>query len=173
MNQYFKDFPSAEYTLPSGTKFTSRDLSIRFRPVSSLANKILTTYSYQTKDGERPDMIAHRYYDHADFAWLVMLSGELYHYLGDFALTEQQLVAHIEKSYGIPIQTAMTTPHHYIDLDGDVIDRVDASTEWVSIYEHEFNLNESKRIIKLISKDYLPQIVAEMEQFFRTVKKGM
>jgi hypothetical protein len=171
MRQYFKDFPLVEYTLPSGIKFTSADLHIRFRPVSTLLNKYLTTYQYQVEDSERPDMIAQRYYGHADFAWLVLISGELYHYVDEFPLTEIQLVDHIQTSYGIPIQDAMTTVHHYVDSDGDVVDPGVGAIP-ITIYEHEFELNESKRIIKLISKDYLPKIVAEMEQFFLVLKRG-
>lgn len=169
MNQYFKQFPTVTYTLPSGVSFDSKDLSIRFQPISAIAGKYLTTYSYQLKDGDRPDTIAHYYYGHADFAWLVLLSGQLYHYLDDFPMTDEQLDEYIYDVYGIDSTTAMTTVHHQEDADGDTVD-VGAV---VSVYDYEFNRNERKRYIKLISKNYLPKIVEDMDMFFRDIKKGL
>lgn len=169
MNQYFKQFPTVTYKLPSGTTFDSKDLSIRFSPVSAIVGKYLTTYSYQIKDGDRPDTIAHQYYGHADFAWLVLLSGGLFHYIDDFPLDNDQLDEYILDTYGFDALTAMSTLHHKEDSDGDV---VDVGSD-VSVYDYEFKRNERKRYIKLISKTYLPKIVDDMDNFFREIKKGL
>lgn len=169
MNQYFKQFPFATYRLPSGAAFDSKDLSIRFKPVSSIIGKYLTTYTYQLKDGDRPDTIAHQYYGHADFAWLVLVSGDLFHYLDDFPLSTEQLDDHIASVYGYSATTAMGVVHHRVDADGDMVDAGVA----VSVYDYEFEKNEHKRYIKLISKQYLPKIVEEMDDFFREIKKGL
>jgi uncharacterized NAD(P)/FAD-binding protein YdhS len=169
MKNYFAQFPRATYTLPSGLTFTSDDLSIRFAPIASIAGKYLTKYSHRLRDIDRPDIVARDYYGHADFAWLVLISGGLSHYLNDFPLDNESLDAYIEDKYGMSIETAMATTKHQVDADGDIVD-VGAP---VSIYDYEFQKNEATRHITLISRKYIPEIVKEMDEFFRTVKKGL
>jgi hypothetical protein len=168
MKQFFKNFRNVEYTLPSGTKFTATDLNLRFQIVSALKDKYLTTYTYKLDDHERPDTVAYDYYGNADYAWLVMISGGLFHYLDEWPLLEEQLTRYIEDTYNMPVTTAMTTVHHYVDSDGDTVSAVTSYP--VTIYDYEFHKNEQKRYIRLISKEYLPAIVAEMEDFFKAVK---
>jgi hypothetical protein len=167
MKNYFKPFPQATYKLPSGITFTSVDLSIRFAPVAAIAEKYLTTYNYQLKDFDRPDSIAHQYYGSADYAWLVLVSGGLSHYLSDFPLDNESLDNYIVDKYGMSVDAAKAATKHYVDADGDIVDAGDP----VSIYDYEFEQNESRRYIKLISKIYLADIAKEMDEFFRNIKR--
>jgi hypothetical protein len=65
------------------------------------------------------------------------------------------------------VDAAKAATKHYVDADGDIVDAGDP----VSIYDYEFEQNESRRYIKLISKIYLADIAKEMDEFFRNIKR--
>lgn len=165
MKKYFQDFPVVSYTLPNGQQFSAKDLAVRFNVHAVTADDKLSTYLYRLKDHDRPDTIAKDYYGDTNYAWLVLVSGGLTHYLSDFPLTDTQLENHIESTYGISVTTAMSTILHYVDDDGDIV--LGTTINPVTIYEYEYHLNESKRYIGLISKEYLPQINTNLDKFFR------
>lgn len=63
--------------------------------------------------------------------------------------------------------------HHYEDVDGDWITRKQWISEGalasgaISFYDYEYKLNEDKREINVIKKEYVGQIIEEMNKIFK------
>lgn len=128
--------------------------NVRFRK-EVLAN--ITTYDeYDIRDGETPEIIAEKIYGNANYHWIIMLANERYNYVEDFPLSSFELENHIKQKYGAG--NAYDT-HHYVNQDGYIVDASQPGALSVSNYQYEDDLNESKRRIKIISKDLITVIL--------------
>jgi hypothetical protein len=173
MKSYFQNFPKIEYQTPEG-KISCSDLMTRFKFLDSVQSDPFAIYEYELRDGDRPDIIAHRYYKNADLAWIVMLSSDLFSVKDSFVLSDDELQSYIEYSYGITLEESYTQIHHYEDDDGFVVDyatMIGSGGEAISVYDHEFKLNNDKRKLKLISNRYVKQITDELEAHLISIKK--
>lgn len=183
---YFKYFPTIQIPYQGVivgsprdkiTHVTASDLMIRYRFKDSIINNKMAYYNYNWKDTDRPDKVAALYYGDPGYAWIVMLSAQVFDYTYDFPLTDGQLEDFIIGEYNMDIFEAQSTVHHYEDADGYIVDEQTyitdiANSRAVSIYQYEFERNENKRVVKLISREYTQQIVKEFEEKMRSVKKA-
>ena len=88
-----------------------------------------------------------------------MLANDRYDYRNDFPLTYVDLQTYIEDKYGAQADAI----HHYLDARGYFVDSDFPGAVSVSNRQHEENVNESKRRIKIIS----PQLVNTILKNFR------
>ena len=124
----------------------------RFRK-EVLAN--ITIYDeYDIKDGETPEIIAEKIYGNAQYHWIIMLANERYNYVDDFPLSQFELENHIKQKYD-----DIYAVHHYENSDGYIVDGSQPGVYAVSNYEYEDILNESKRRIKIVSKQLINTIL--------------
>lgn len=173
MKSYFQNFPKIEYETPFG-KVSCSDLMTRFKFLDSIQSDPFAVYDYNLRDGDRPDIIAHRYYKNADLAWIVMLSSDLFSVKDSFALSDDELYAYIEYAYGITLEESYSQVHHYEDTDGFSIDYdtlIASGGSAISVYDYEFERNNDKRKLKLISNRYVKQITDELEAHLIAIKK--
>lgn len=184
--KYFENIPSIDYPYYGKligdeeskiTLINTVDIMVRFRIREEIVKTPLAYYTYQWKDGDRPDKVAALYYDNADFAWLVMMSAAAFDWLYEFPMSNRQFQDYIESRYG-SYTTALNTVHHYEDGDGDIIDQytydniADPYKKAVSVLSYEEDLNESKREVKLLSKEFLPSVVREYSNMLKTLKNS-
>ena len=128
--------------------------NVRFRK-EVLAN--ITTYDeYDIRDGETPEIIAEKIYGNANYHWIIMLANERYNYVEDFPLSVFELENHVKQKYG---EDNVYGIHHYQNAEGYIVDSTQPGATSISNYEYEDNLNESKRRIKIISKDLINAIL--------------
>lgn len=179
MNRYFKHFPLINYptdiTNPDGSAVSIVDLTARFRISHTVLNNPHAYYYYAWKDGDRPDTVANDYYEDPNLAWLVMLSAEAFDSTYDFPMDTNTFNKYLISKYNTPIEELLNFTHHYEDKAGFTIDFKtynEIGGRIVSIYEYEDELNESRRVIKLISKEYVPQIVKELREGMRAIDKS-
>ena len=155
---YFKNFPRIlyDFDISNETKalaLTDITRNIRFRR-DILAN--ITVYEYyDIVDGETPEIVAEKVYGNAQYHWVVMLANEMYDYLGDWPLKYIDLEQFVEDKYG----SASDSIHHYIDENGFVVNSDFPGATSVSNRQYEEQVNESKRSIKIISRDLLSTII--------------
>jgi hypothetical protein len=127
--------------------------NIRFRR-DLLAN--VTVYDeYDIVDGETPEIIAEKIYGNAEYHWIIMLANDRYDYRNDFPLTYVDLQRYIEDKYGADADDI----HHYLDSRGYFVDSDFPGAVSVSNRQYEEDLNESKRRIKIISRDLINTIL--------------
>ena len=172
---YFSDFPQIEYQAK-----IARSIMARPRIASSLLSNPAAIYSYTVNNDLRPDQVAHLYYGDSELLWLIFLANNIVDPYYGWPLTQNAFQDFIISKYGT-IATAKSTIKHYryqekdkatdeiwktkeiitketYDLNGTFgtlrnitnaqLQRYQAVTAF--IYEEE--LNESKRVIKVIDR---------------------
>ena len=172
---YFSDFPQIEYQAK-----IARSIMARPRIASSLLSNPAAVYSYTVNNDLRPDQVAHLYYGDSELLWLIFLANNIVDPYYGWPLTQNTFQDFIISKYG-SIATAKSTIKHYryqekdkatdeiwktkeiitketYDLNGTFgtlrnitnaqLQRYQAVTAF--IYEEE--LNESKRVIKVIDR---------------------
>lgn len=127
--------------------------NIRFRR-DILAN--ITVYDYyDIVEGETPEIIAEKIYDNAQYHWIVMLVNDRYDYLSDWPLTQASLDQYVIDKYG----SAATNIHHYENANGITVSSDYTLAVPITNANYEAKVNESKRRLKIISKDLLSTIL--------------
>jgi len=172
---YFSDFPQIEYQAK-----IARSIMARPRIASSLLSNPAAIYSYTVNNDLRPDQVAHLYYGDSELLWLIFLANNIVDPYYGWPLTQNTFQDFIISKYGT-IANAKSTIKHYryqekdkatderwktkeiitketYDLNGTFgtlrnitnaqLQRYQAVTAF--IYEEE--LNESKRVIKVIDR---------------------
>lgn len=181
MKEYFKNFPTTDYHYynESGNKIsnTTVDMSIRFRLIDTIMKNPNAYYDYFWKDEDRLDIIAYKYYGDVNLSWLVMLSGEIFDWVYDLPLSDNMLDNYLMKKYSVEnIEELQEIVYNYKDISGIVIDKntydvmPDYNRKIESVYQYELKLNESKRHIKLISKEHLKTILNEFDYRLQDIK---
>lgn len=171
MKSYYSDFPRITYKTPFG-EVSAIDILTRFKLDDITQSDPLATYSYTVQEGDRPDIIAKRYYGSADYAWIVMLSNDFFSANDSFPLTEEQLNEYCQERYGEDLHST----RYYVDPFGSIIDQTTylatPGSFIVTNYDYELTQNEAKRDIKLISKVYLRQIIDALGEQLEKINKA-
>lgn len=167
---YFSYFPQMDYVNDGNTK-TVVNIFKRAK-MASLSSTIRTTifYEYTIRDGERVEDIAHRYYGDTQYYWVILYTNNIANVYSQWPKSNQQLIDYLVSIYG-SIEDSTAT-HHYEDSNGNWI----SYDAWVingrneecvkSIYDYEYEENEKKREIFIVRKEYLHQIIREMNNLF-------
>lgn len=127
--------------------------NIRFR--RDILSQITVYDEYDIVDGETPEIIAEKVYGNSQYHWIVMLANDIYDYKTDFPLTQLALDKFVEDKYGDQADAIK----HYVDASGYIVNQDVAGATPVSNRQYEETVNESKRRIKLISKDLIATVL--------------
>ncbi len=190
--KYFENYPFISYPVKTFTIYDVDkdyipystiyekviDLHLRINLSNIIKNNVFAVYEYTWSDSDNLTKIALDYYGNYDYAWLILLSGDLFDWIHDLPFSDVELIDYITDKYSITFEQSLITTHHYEDSDHDIID-LDTYTlisepKYIkTIYDYELEANEKKRKIKLISKAYLRQIVTNMELITSEYKKSL
>jgi len=184
---FFENFPQVEYDLKKNDKLEIlTNVTVRFKIQEILQNRTVVLYDYNVKDGERPDVIAYKYYDDPSLDWIILLTNNIVDPLFEWPLDSRSLNRFIIEKYG-SIGTAKSTVHEYRQIvreqstrfDGTFIQEkqlvVDLDTyntlspdqrTLVTKYDFEVDLNEQKAQIKILDEKFLASIVSQAEIVF-------
>ena len=159
---YFEDFPKFAYDFDiAGEKkvllITDITRNVRFR--KELLANISLWDEYDIVDDETPEIIAEKIYGNANYHWIIMLLNERFDYIADFPLSYPKLVRYVEDKYG---QANINAAHHYENTSGYIVNYDTVGATPVSNLQHEENINESKRRIKVITPSMVDKVI---EQF--------
>jgi hypothetical protein len=186
MSHYFRPFPKINYKIPGVTStLVVTDITRRFA-ISDLLKKAGAVYfNYEIKDGDRPDIIADKYYEDQTLDWVVLLTNEIHDPYFEWPLTNYNLNKYVRQKYG-SVPNAQAITHHYemtiqrlTELsDGSVLPKrsviVDyatyaaniATSRIVDTYTYELELNETRRSIKILDERFIDVIVNEHRRIF-------
>tara|TARA_R100001509_G_C4826863_1_gene201853 strand:- start:219 stop:746 length:528 start_codon:yes stop_codon:yes gene_type:complete len=173
---YFQMFPDVLYSTKGDGKFTvMKDLLSRVKLISKVKENILGFDYYDVKDGETPEMIAHRYYGDVNLHWVVLVTNDIVDYYEDWPMSVQRFEEFVKEKYDNP-----QAVHHYeiTQTSGDTSIKIDVgmntieypSAVAVSNYQYEDKLQEQKRQIRLITPEYIEQFVKEFEKKMNEAK---
>ncbi len=181
-NFYFDSFPRVTYDIKKNGKLENvTNIMLRYKLNAVVKSYASPYYDYVVEDGERADTIAFGEYEDYTLDWLIYLTNDIIDPMFDWPMSQNTLQKYIVKKYG-SIPTAQATVHEYrkilneqsVLFDGTIVPKrtlvVDETTyntlseidrESISKYTYENELNDSKRQIKLISRDFVSDILLE------------
>lgn len=184
MSEYFSYFPTTQHDLTNiGQTIDVTNILRRFIIRNNLQDQTHVFYEYALQSGDRPDVVAEKYYGDSDLAWLVLHFNNLTDPYFDYPMFDKDLEIFIKSKYQ-SIPRAQSLTHEYrqiirnksVRIDGTVIDKkyivVDQTTydslsesnrELITKYDFEVDENEKKRNIKLLDKRYINQVKSEVE----------
>lgn len=180
---YFSYFPQVEHTLPTGTKVVT-DIFKRVKLRSlSMVVKSSIFYKYTIRENESPEDLANRYYGDTQYYWLILYANEIINVYAQWPRNNRDFENYIVAKYGSVESVAAVIDtenfdelkvHHYEDEKGNWISKemwllsTDPYklTRVITTYEWEYRLNEDKREINVIKKNYVQQIISEMNRLF-------
>ena len=185
---YFRELPDLNYQSPLKTKPSSRayvrvkNLFRRVKLRDDLHTSFTQFNKYYIPDGSRPDIVAEELYGNAELDWVVCITAGIINVNNDWPLSSRDLYRFSENKYG----TDLNNIHHYEttevkDASGRVvlpegkyvdstftIPKPDTDTATlnpvvgISNYEYEVQLNEKKRGIYVLRREYLQQFLNDM-----------
>ena len=96
---YFNSFPLVVASDYKNNAILLTNLMARVDIIPSLLKNPLLFYSYDLKDSDRPDILAHKYYDDSDKYWMILYANEIMDPLYDWPLNSQQFDAYLKNKY--------------------------------------------------------------------------
>ena len=96
---YFDTFPLVVASDYKNNAILLTNLMARVEIIPSLLRNPLLFYSYDLKESDRPDILAHKYYDDSNKYWMILYSNEIMDPLYDWPLTSQQFDAYLKNKY--------------------------------------------------------------------------
>ena len=195
---YFRELPDLNYQSLLKTKHSSnayvrvKNLFRRVKLRDDLQSAFTLFNKYQIPDGSRPDIVAEELYGSADLDWVVCITAGIININNDWPLSSRDIYRFSESKYG----TDLNNIHHYEttevkDDSGRVVlparkhldstftipkPGTDAATlnpvVGVSNYEYEVELNENKRGIYVLRREYLQQFLNDMRTIMHYEKSS-
>jgi len=170
---YFKEFPTIPYDAEGNGKF--KDVKNLLRRVGVRA-KIKTNISlydtYDVKNGETPESIAHKLYGDSELHWVILLLNDITDRFHGWPLTEAQFLQFINDKY-----SNVDAIHHYEipQSSGDTSKKINIGTSntdyptatAITNYEHEQEQQDNKRKIRLLDPSYVPSFVGEFKSLMK------
>ena len=167
---YFEMFPKIFYdNKGDGNYSVMTNLFSRVKLLDNTKENISDFDYYNVKDGETPEMIAHRYYGDVNLHWTILVANDIIDYYDDWPMSTQRFEEFVKEKYDNP-----GAIHHYEinQTSGDTTVTIDVgmntsdypSATAISNYQYEDKLQEKKRQIRLIGTRYIDDFVKEFER---------
>lgn len=145
MSKYFDKFPKVPYRIDKSNNpriyDMPTDVTIRLRVLIDKLDSVFHYYEYTVKEGETPEILAHKYYGDSEAHWLILMSNNIIDPYYDWPMGYDAFNQYITNKYG-SIDNAQTTVHHYLKVfrtidnysGTETIDKVEVTyDEWVDL----------------------------------------
>ena len=178
---YFdKNFPVIPYD--SVGQGTFKDVTNLLRRVA-LNTKVKTNTlhydTYDVKEGETPESIAHKLYGNAELHWVVLIVNDITDRYHQWPMNYAQFLQYVNDKYD-----DVNAVHHYeiTQSSGDTTTKIEVyansalytgDTDFygtataITNFEYEENLQDERRKIRLLDPVYLQQFVKEYEKLMK------
>jgi hypothetical protein len=172
---YFSQFPTIYYDAVgnSDPKVVTHLLK-RVALHSKASESVALFDTYDVRNGETPEMIAHKYYGDAEYHWVILLVNNITDRYHQWPMNTRQFLAHLAERY-----VNVDAVHHYeinqvsgdtsvkinigitnIDIDGNTI----ADATLITNREYEEEKQDVLRKIRLLDPEHLEKFVEEFER---------
>ena len=170
---YFKEFPTIPYDSEGNGKF--KDVKNLLRRVGVRA-KIKTNTSlydtYDVKNGESPESIAHKLYGDSELHWVILLLNNVTYRFHDWPMSDAQFLQFVNDKYD-----NVDAIHHYEipQSSGDTSKKINVGTSnsdyptatAITNFEHEQEQQDIKRKIRLLDPSFVPSFVSEFKSLMK------
>ena len=172
---YFDAFPVIPYDAKGDLNF--KDVTNLLRRVgmrAKLKSNTLLYDTYDVKEGETPEMIAHKLYGDTELHWIILLLNDITDRYHQWPMSGMQFLDYLNDKYTNPDGI-----HHYesTQTSGDtkvkieVVNDVDedAYTGLTPITNREFEESEQdkRRKIRLVDPSFVEQFVDEFQKLIK------
>jgi len=171
---YFSAFPKIFYS-GTGNKNDHKIVTNLLRRVGVRA-KVKTHLSlfdtYDVKEGETPEIIAHKMYGSANYHWIVLLVNDITDRYHQWPMSTPQFNAYVNEKYSDP-----NGVHHYeiSQSSGDTSVKIDVGTTnadyptatAITNFEYEEKEQDKMRNIRILDPRYIGQLVTEYQSLIR------
>ena len=169
---YFSNFPVIPYDAEGNGKLKDVTNLLRRVVVRTKIEENTSVFdTYDVKEGETPEIIAHKLYGDINLHWVILLFNKVKDRYHDWPMTQRQFDLFMIDKYG---QENINAVHHYeiSQESGHETTKIDIgqtntlypSATLVTNYEYEQMLQDKKRKIKLLDPRYVDQFVAEFKE---------
>ena len=172
---YFSQFPVIYYDAVGNSNPKVVTHLLKRVALHSKASETVALFdTYDVRNGETPEMIAHKYYDDAEYHWVILLINNITDRYHQWPMNTRQFLSHLAERYD-----NVDAVHHYeiyqesgdtsvkinigtsnVDVDGNTI----ADATLVTNREYEEEKQDVLRKIRLLDPEYLEQFVEEFER---------
>ena len=172
---YFSQFPVIYYDAVGNSNPKVVTHLLKRVALHSKASETVALFdTYDVRNGETPEMIAHKYYDDAEYHWVILLVNNITDRYHQWPMNTRQFLAHLAERYD-----NVNAVHHYeiyqksgdtsvkiniatsnIDVNGNTI----ADATLITNREYEEEKQDVLRKIRLLDPEYLEQFVEEFER---------
>ena len=169
---YFDSFPIIPYDSKGDLRF--KDVTNLLRRVGMRTKLKTNTFLYDTydvKEGETPEMIAHKLYGNSELHWIILLVNEVTDRYHQWPMSGMQFLDFLNDKYDNPDGI-----HHYettqtsgdtkikIEVENDVDEDAYTGLTPITNREYEQNEQDKKRKIRLVDPSFVEQFVDEFKK---------
>ena len=169
---YFDAFPVIPYDAKGDLNF--KDVTNLLRRVgmrAKLKSNTLLYDTYDVKEGETPEMIAHKLYGDAELHWVILLINDITDRYHQWPMTGGQFLDYLNDKYTNPDGI-----HHYestqtsgdtkvkIEVFNEVDDDAYTGLTPITNREYEENEQDKRRKIRLVDPSFIEQFVDEFKK---------
>jgi len=172
---YFSRFPTTKFLITAAkagqaeqyVSLTDITKNVRFK--RNIIDNITLYDFYLLSDRETLENVSESIYGSPYYHWVLMLLNNIYDYRTDLPLDAFSFNEYIVDKYG-DLATAQSTISFYKDSRGFVVEQDNENFEGeidatpVYAYDHELEINEAKRKIKVISPNLLSVVLENFRE---------
>ena len=169
---YFDAFPVIPYDAKGDLNF--KDVTNLLRRVgmrAKLKSNTLLYDPYNVKEGETPEIIAHKLYGDTQLHWIILLINDITDRYHQWPMSGGQFLDYLNDKYSNP-----DAIHHYettqtsgdtkvkIEVENDVDEDAYTGLTPITNREYEQNEQDKKRKIRLVDPSFVEQFVDEFKK---------
>lgn len=166
---YFNSFPVIPYDAVGNGQFKVTTNILRRIVARSKAKTNRALFdTYDVKEGETPEMIAHKLYGDSEYHWVILLMNDIVDRYHQWPMSRRQFLAHVNNKY-----SNIDGIHHYeiFQTSGDTTVKIDIGTDNtdypsatpITNLEFEQEQQDSLRRIRLLDSSYLSEFVDQFD----------
>ena len=189
-NSYFRQLPNLSYPSLANDRKSAYDFQIvknlfkRAVLRDDVINDITNFTRYSIEGDERADQIAYKFYNDSGLDWIILTANNIIHERDEWPMSNRDFLTYINQKY---TSDQLSNVHHYetreirdssntliqkagiyvksdhsvtyID-EGSTITK--SSIKTVSYLQHETDLNDAKRNILVLRRDYISTVLRDI-----------
>ena len=172
---FFESFPTIFYdAIGDGTFIDVKNLLRRVGLRTLVKSNVLLFDTYEVKEGETPEMIAHKLYGDSNLHWIILMINEVTDRYHQWPMTVPQFLDFINDKYDNPdgihhYETTQTSGDTKVKIEvfNEVDDDAYTGLTPITNREYEENRQDKLRSIRLIDPKFIGQFVAEFQTLMK------
>ena len=195
MSNYFKQLPDILYLDRENkeirTYARAKNLFRRIKLRSISTEQLANFQFYNVVGGERPDQVAFKFYDDPSLDWVILLTNNIINVQTEWPMDNKSFEKYLEDKYGdtlydvvhyeskevrnasgeIILQRGIKIPQNYsftyFDIGSNQYETVNNIALAVTNYIKEVKIQNERRAIRILRKDYIDEIQKELEEIIQ------